>query len=68
MPVKPRKAKFKVGQVIAECYNFRDGKGEYVKSYFALNEVLAGMYNKSNLHRGTAWDRWIRPLTKRERG
>lgn len=61
------KPKFKVGQVVAECYDFHDGTGEYVKSYFAMTEILAAMYNRHNRNNGNI-DRWVRPLTKRERG
>jgi len=66
---KEKPPKYWHGQVVAHCFDFKDGSGEFVREYFKIiTRALLEIVRKSRrtmLHRsgGTTYDR---PLKQRE--
>lgn len=69
-PSSKRRGKFRVGQVVADCFDFFDGRGEFIKDYFRLSKDLAAMYNRDNgiAHVTYNYKHYVRAQTARERG
>jgi hypothetical protein len=63
-----RKPKFKVGQVVAHCYDFKDGDGEFVKDYCALSKMLCEMVNQHPVTETPLRKVYYRALNAKEQG